>query len=49
MPFPFFLPLGITLIFSFLLWEGGITILREGCIPASKVMQIFERVKNRAV
>lgn len=29
--------------------ESGITILREGCIPASKVMQIFERVKNRAV
>ncbi|NXL16234.1 YRDC protein, partial [Setophaga kirtlandii] len=27
--------------------ESGITILREGCIPAGKVMQIFERVKNR--
>ncbi|NXK12103.1 YRDC protein, partial [Herpetotheres cachinnans] len=27
--------------------EGGITIVREGCIPAGKVMQIFERVKNR--
>ncbi|XP_015716160.1 uncharacterized protein LOC107312864 isoform X2 [Coturnix japonica] len=29
--------------------ESGITILREGCIPAGKVMQIFERIKNRAV
>ncbi|NXO81217.1 YRDC protein, partial [Sitta europaea] len=27
--------------------ESGITIVREGCIPAGKVMQIFERVKNR--
>ncbi|XP_026704581.1 uncharacterized protein LOC113480160 [Athene cunicularia] len=29
--------------------ESGITIVREGCIPAGKVMQIFESVKNRAV
>ncbi|XP_027748976.1 uncharacterized protein LOC114062111 [Empidonax traillii] len=29
--------------------EGGITIVREGCIPAGKVMQIFERVKNRVL
>ncbi|XP_068008361.1 uncharacterized protein [Melanerpes formicivorus] len=29
--------------------ESGITIVREGCIPAGKVMQIFERVKSRAV
>ncbi|XP_035179391.1 uncharacterized protein LOC118165487 [Oxyura jamaicensis] len=29
--------------------ESGITIIREGCIPAGKVMQIFERVKNRVV
>ncbi|XP_064884120.1 uncharacterized protein LOC106145739 [Columba livia] len=29
--------------------ESGITIMREGCIPAGKVMQIFERVKNRVV
>ncbi|XP_010401462.2 uncharacterized protein LOC104691596 isoform X2 [Corvus cornix cornix] len=29
--------------------ESGITIVREGCIPAGKVMQIFERVKNRVV
>ncbi|EMP32010.1 Putative tRNA threonylcarbamoyladenosine biosynthesis protein YwlC [Chelonia mydas] len=28
--------------------EGGITILREGCVPAAKVRQIFERVKNGA-
>ncbi|NXP73230.1 YRDC protein, partial [Ramphastos sulfuratus] len=27
--------------------ESGITIVREGCIPAGKVMQIFERVKSR--
>ncbi|NXU53613.1 YRDC protein, partial [Turnix velox] len=27
--------------------ESGITILREGCIPAARVMQIFESVKNR--
>ncbi|NXE51939.1 YRDC protein, partial [Casuarius casuarius] len=27
--------------------ESGIAIVREGCIPADKVMQIFERVKNR--
>ncbi|XP_044885248.1 uncharacterized protein LOC123376981 isoform X2 [Mauremys mutica] len=26
--------------------EGGITILREGCVPTAKVRQIFERVKN---
>ncbi|KAJ8254900.1 hypothetical protein GJAV_G00198630 [Gymnothorax javanicus] len=26
--------------------EGVITILREGCVPATKVMHIFERVKN---
>ncbi|OPJ89788.1 hypothetical protein AV530_003932 [Patagioenas fasciata monilis] len=39
----------IILIFLFFLWEGGITILREGCVPAGKVMQIFERVKNRVV
>ncbi|XP_064526347.1 uncharacterized protein LOC135421658 isoform X2 [Pseudopipra pipra] len=29
--------------------ESGITIVREGCIPAGKVMQIFERVKNRVL
>ncbi|XP_052670044.1 uncharacterized protein LOC128154037 [Harpia harpyja] len=29
--------------------ESGITIVREGCIPVGKVMQIFESVKNRAV
>ncbi|XP_042306774.1 putative threonylcarbamoyl-AMP synthase [Sceloporus undulatus] len=29
--------------------EVGITILREGCIPAAKVMQIFEKVKNHRV
>ncbi|XP_048369782.1 uncharacterized protein LOC125442459 [Sphaerodactylus townsendi] len=29
--------------------EGGITILREGCVPAAKVMQIFEKVKNQMV
>ncbi|NWI92203.1 YRDC protein, partial [Pitta sordida] len=27
--------------------ESGISIVREGCVPAGKVMQIFERVKNR--
>ncbi|XP_072837310.2 putative threonylcarbamoyl-AMP synthase [Pogona vitticeps] len=27
----------------------GITILREGCVPAAKVMQIFEKVKNQMV
>ncbi|XP_046881231.1 uncharacterized protein si:ch211-153b23.3 [Hypomesus transpacificus] len=27
--------------------EGTITILREGCVPAAKVHQIFERVKSR--
>lgn len=48
-PTPFFHPSGIFLTFSFFLWEGGITIIREGCIPAGKVMQIFESVKNRAV
>ncbi|KAF7707104.1 uncharacterized protein si:ch211-153b23.3 [Silurus meridionalis] len=26
--------------------EGKINILREGCVPATKVEQIFERVKN---
>lgn len=46
---PFCATLGIVLTCSFSLWEGGITILREGCIPAGKVMQIFERVKNRVV
>ncbi|XP_061454486.1 uncharacterized protein LOC133371277 [Rhineura floridana] len=29
--------------------EGGITILREGCVPAAKVVQIFEKVKNQSV
>ncbi|XP_077165207.1 putative threonylcarbamoyl-AMP synthase [Paroedura picta] len=29
--------------------EGGITILREGCVPEAKVMQIFEKVKNQIV
>lgn len=27
--------------------EDGITILREGCVPAAKVLQIFEQVKNK--
>ncbi|GCC18128.1 uncharacterized protein [Chiloscyllium punctatum] len=27
--------------------EEGITILREGCVPAVRVMQIFEQVKNK--
>ncbi|NXG09992.1 YRDC protein, partial [Sakesphorus luctuosus] len=27
--------------------ESGITIVREGCVPTAKVMQIFERVKTR--
>ncbi|XP_053329639.1 uncharacterized protein LOC128503545 [Spea bombifrons] len=26
--------------------EGSITILREGCVPASKIMQLFEKAKN---
>ncbi|XP_053547127.1 threonylcarbamoyl-AMP synthase-like [Bombina bombina] len=26
--------------------EGSITILREGCVPAAKVMQLFECAKN---
>ncbi|KAJ3588414.1 hypothetical protein NHX12_012007 [Muraenolepis orangiensis] len=26
--------------------EGTISILREGCVPAAKVQQIFDRVKN---
>ncbi|TNN63867.1 Threonylcarbamoyl-AMP synthase [Liparis tanakae] len=29
--------------------EGIITIVREGCVPAVKVRQIFERVKNTMV
>ncbi|XP_071614016.1 uncharacterized protein [Heliangelus exortis] len=29
--------------------ESGITIVREGCVPAGRVMQIFESVKSRAV
>ncbi|XP_053180077.1 uncharacterized protein si:ch211-153b23.3 isoform X1 [Scomber japonicus] len=29
--------------------EGTITIVREGCVPAVKVQQIFDRVKSRAV
>ncbi|XP_028922824.1 uncharacterized protein LOC103171094 [Ornithorhynchus anatinus] len=29
--------------------EGTITILREGCVSAAKVMQIFEQAKSRAV
>ncbi|XP_062820012.1 uncharacterized protein LOC134294080 [Anolis carolinensis] len=29
--------------------EAGIAILREGCVPAAKVMQIFEKVKNQTV
>ncbi|KAJ7419999.1 hypothetical protein WISP_50747 [Willisornis vidua] len=29
--------------------ESGITIVREGCVPAAKVMQIFERVKTRVL
>ncbi|AWP12239.1 transmembrane protein TA-2-like [Scophthalmus maximus] len=29
--------------------EGTITILREGCVPAVKVRQIFERVKSMMV
>ncbi|XP_051878165.1 putative threonylcarbamoyl-AMP synthase [Pristis pectinata] len=27
--------------------EEGITILREGCVPAARVLQIFEQVKNK--
>ncbi|XP_072294580.1 uncharacterized protein [Eucyclogobius newberryi] len=29
--------------------EGSITIVREGCVPAVKVLQIFERVKANMV
>ncbi|KAM3612274.1 uncharacterized protein V6R79_005939 [Siganus canaliculatus] len=29
--------------------EGNITILREGCVPAVKVQQIFDRVKSMMV
>ncbi|XP_034545196.1 uncharacterized protein si:ch211-153b23.3 [Notolabrus celidotus] len=29
--------------------EGTITILREGCVPAGKVQQIFDRVKSNMV
>ncbi|XP_062281851.1 uncharacterized protein LOC133986090 isoform X1 [Scomber scombrus] len=29
--------------------EGTITIVREGCVPAVKVQQIFDRVKSRVV
>ncbi|XP_047441888.1 uncharacterized protein LOC125008624 [Mugil cephalus] len=29
--------------------EGDITILREGCVPAAKVTQIFDRVKRSMV
>ncbi|XP_029369164.1 uncharacterized protein LOC115050470 [Echeneis naucrates] len=29
--------------------EGTITIVREGCVPAGKVQQIFERVKSTMV
>ncbi|XP_059832382.1 uncharacterized protein si:ch211-153b23.3 [Hypanus sabinus] len=27
--------------------QEGITILREGCVPAARVLQIFEQVKNK--
>lgn len=30
-------------------FTGTITIVREGCVPAAKVHQIFDRVKNSAV
>lgn len=31
------------------LFTGTITIVREGCVPAAKVRQIFERVKSNRV
>ncbi|XP_033830138.1 uncharacterized protein si:ch211-153b23.3 [Periophthalmus magnuspinnatus] len=29
--------------------EGSISIVREGCVPAAKVLQIFERIKTNVV
>lgn len=29
-----------------IVFTGTITIVREGCVPAVKVQQVFERVKN---
>ncbi|XP_060741274.1 uncharacterized protein si:ch211-153b23.3 [Tachysurus vachellii] len=37
---------GSTVVSCLKIDEGTINILREGCVPAAKVQQIFERVKN---
>ncbi|KAM9324072.1 uncharacterized protein PAF06_000065 [Gastrophryne carolinensis] len=37
---------GSTVVICTKIDEGTITILREGCVPATKIMQIFERAKN---
>nr|DBA21790.1 TPA: hypothetical protein GDO54_018386 [Pyxicephalus adspersus] len=37
---------GSTVVICTKIDEGSITILREGCVPAAKIMQIFETAKN---
>lgn len=37
---------GSTVVICTKIDEGSITILREGCVPATKIMQLFERAKN---
>ncbi|XP_069798748.1 uncharacterized protein [Dendropsophus ebraccatus] len=37
---------GSTVVICTKIDEGSITILREGCVPATRIMQLFERAKN---
>ncbi|XP_073495745.1 uncharacterized protein [Phyllobates terribilis] len=37
---------GSTVVICTKIDEGSITILREGCVPATKIMALFERAKN---
>ncbi|KAM3910565.1 uncharacterized protein RB166_019414 [Leptodactylus fuscus] len=37
---------GSTVVICTKIDEGSITILREGCVPATKIMQLFEHAKN---
>ncbi|XP_075042145.1 uncharacterized protein LOC142101638 isoform X2 [Mixophyes fleayi] len=37
---------GSTVVICTKVDEGAISILREGCVPAAKIMQLFERAKN---
>ncbi|XP_063794561.1 uncharacterized protein LOC134949744 [Pseudophryne corroboree] len=37
---------GSTVVICTKIDEGTISILREGCVPAARIMQLFERAKN---